>query len=90
MWTYRLIDRRGQVAFFERSSLDGEHFHYEVCILRTNPEKAWPDGRVTEAHESLPPPEKWGSEAWTFSEASHKEPRRAARERLEMLALCRL
>jgi hypothetical protein len=66
---FKLLKRQGQVALFEKSNPDHPTkpiaVLYEVVILKTVPEKRWPDGRVTPAHESMPSPEEWGLYGWS-------------------------
>lgn len=64
---FKLVKREGQVALFEKSNPDhlSQTVLYEVVILKTVPEKRWPDGRTTPVHESMPSPEEWGVYGWS-------------------------
>ena len=66
-YKFKVIDRHGQVCLLKKwnpNHIHGQEF-YEVVILRTVPEKSWPDGRVTIAHEAMPSPEEWGVYGWS-------------------------
>lgn len=67
-WTFRQVDRLGQVAVYERRKPGTRH--WEVVRLRRYPafEKG---GKEFPAGESYPGNERWGSDGWTFmSEAA--------------------
>lgn len=66
-FTFTLLKRQGQVALFEKTKPEWQSKRklYEVVILQQCPEKRWPDGRTTPAHEKLPKPEEWGVLAWS-------------------------
>ncbi len=64
---FKLMKREGDVALFEKinpSHKSGTK-HYEVVIIKNVPERTFPNGKVTEAHEAMPSPEEWGSSGWS-------------------------
>ncbi len=64
-WHFSLIKRSGMVAIFQKTKPPNPTPSYEVVILQTRPNKTWPNGQVTPAHESMPKPEDWGTLGWT-------------------------
>ena len=67
-YVFTQIKRTGDVALFEKHNPThppGTLPSYEVVIVQKHPDKAWPDGRVTQAHESMPSPEEWGVLAYS-------------------------
>jgi len=65
---YRLLKREGDVALLEQSKPNWSKPAYEVVIVQKHRAKTWPDGRVIEAREAMPPDEAWGEAGWTYSD----------------------
>jgi hypothetical protein len=64
-----LLARVDSVCLVERTSTHPDSCgsaHYEVIVVQVEPERRWPDGRVTPAHECYPKPTLWGSAGWTY------------------------
>ncbi len=77
-YIFTQLKRVGDVALFEKRNPAhpvGAFPSYEVVIVQHRPKTTWPGGRVTEACETMPSPEKWGMCAWspaTLEDANQK------------------
>ena len=65
---WRLLKRAGDVALLEQSKPNWSKPAYAVVIVQKHRAKTWPDGRVSEAREAMPPDEAWGTLGWTYSD----------------------
>ena len=65
-WTLNQIDRVGDLAIYAKTFPGGLIHSYEVIKVRKESEKAFPNGRVTPAHEAYPSSESWGEDGWTY------------------------
>lgn len=63
---FKLLQRSGLVCLFQKSRSPKHPIFYEVVIVEPRPSKTFPNGVTTEAHESMPSPEKWGTSAWSL------------------------
>jgi len=63
------------VALLEQSKPNWSKPAYEVVIVQKHRAKTWPDGRVIEAREAMPPDEAWGTLGWTYSDLPPAEAR---------------
>lgn len=72
---YRLLNRVGDVALFEKSKPHHRRPCYDLVIVQKRKEKHWPDGRVTPAREAMPKWEQWGDAGWSFSGFQEAEAR---------------
>lgn len=59
------IKREGDVALFEKRKPGWLKPKYEVVIVQKCPERTWPNGLTTPAHEIMPSPEEWGTLGWS-------------------------
>lgn len=68
-YSFKLIQRMGKICLFAKRKSDWSQDCeiYEVVRLQDTPKTTFPDGRVMEAHESLPRPEKWGTDGWSYA-----------------------
>ena len=64
---WRLLKRTGDVALLEQSKPNWSKPAYAVVIVQRHKAKTWPDGRVIEAREAMPPDEAWGEAGWIYS-----------------------
>ena len=71
---FKQLQRSEKYALYERAKPDGSQNHFEVIVIQWRKAVTWPDGRVTKTHEGFPIPEDWGTLAWSFSAASHRDP----------------
>jgi len=65
---FKQLKRVGDVALFEKHNPDhppGTALSYEVVIVQKVPDKTFPNGITTPAHESMPSPEEWGTSGWS-------------------------
>lgn len=62
-------------CLFEKSRGGSGPKTYEVVILRSMPDKTFPNGETTPAHEAMPSPEMWGTSAWSKAilEEAHRK-----------------
>jgi hypothetical protein len=65
---WRLLKRTGDVALLEQSKPNWSRPAYAVVLVQKHKAKTWPDGRVIEAREAMPPDEAWGDAGWTYSD----------------------
>ena len=65
---WRLLKRPGDVALLEQSKPNWSKPAYAVVIVQRHKAKTWPDARVIEAREAMPPDEAWGELGWTYSD----------------------
>jgi len=65
-YQFRLIDRVGDFGLFRKTK--GEAVEsFEVVKIQKCKAHTWPDGRTTEARESMPCSEQWGTYGWTHN-----------------------
>lgn len=66
---FKMLKRQQNVAIFEKNkpSTNPKGKFYEVIVVQQCPSKTWPDGRVTEAHETMPSAEKWGVLGYSYA-----------------------
>jgi hypothetical protein len=64
-WHFTILKRNPFVALLEKTKPPNPTPSYEIVIIRKVPQKTFPNGIVTPAHESLPRPEDWGTSGWT-------------------------
>jgi hypothetical protein len=83
-FSFSQIKRSPYVAIYLKSK--DSHSHYEVVEIQSLPPKIWPDGSISPLREAFPPPESWGSKAWTFSQNSHSNPLAAAQTKFTELS----
>jgi hypothetical protein len=65
-----LLERDGMVCLVERTSThphSAGSVHWEVVVLRANPERVGPDGKVWPAGERYPGANDWGERGWTYT-----------------------
>lgn len=63
---FKLLKREKDICLFEKTyKTGGTAKHYEVVYISKTPKRSFPDGRVVDAHETMPSPEKWGTDAWS-------------------------
>lgn len=66
-FAFRLIQRAGDVALFEKRKPSHSRESFEVVIVQQHPaEKIC--GREYPAREAMPPSEAWGTSGWTYTE----------------------
>jgi len=53
------------VALFSKQKRGHKLTSYEVVIVQKRPERTFPNGRVSTAHEAMPSDEAWGTYGWT-------------------------
>ena len=64
---FHQLKRSGKVALYSRISAGGKLIiGYEVIRIKDVPEKRWPNGKVTVAHEGYPGDEEFGHKGWYF------------------------
>lgn len=84
---FRLMERVGVVALFEKTMENVSRKWWEVCIIQTDQDREI-GGTLIPAHERMPGSEKWGSLGWTlttFEKAKAKFDEKTA-EQLEVLS----
>jgi hypothetical protein len=64
-FTHELVERIGDVCLVHRHK-GGRQSHFEVVRLLHAPEKTFPNGHVTPAHEAYPSSEHWGLYGFTY------------------------
>jgi hypothetical protein len=74
--TYKLVERRENVAIYEGRG------GFEVWIIDVRGAEVL-NGRKYPAREVPPSSESWGSYGWTYTPASHTDPLRYAKARME-------
>ena len=62
---YTQIERDGDMAIFSQTHKLGQVTRYEVVRIRVQPERAWPDGRITPEREAYPGSSTWGRDGFT-------------------------
>lgn len=63
---FELIKRVGSLAVFKKKKPSHSRSSFEVVRLNRHKDHQWPDGKVSPAHEAMPPSEQWGRRGWTF------------------------
>jgi len=66
-FAFRLIQRTGDVALFEKRKPAHSRESFEVVIIQKHPAETI-CGREYPARESMPPSEAWGTSGWTHTE----------------------
>jgi hypothetical protein len=79
--TYHQVERVGKIAIYEGPKTGV----FQVIVIQTKPRGVCPSGAVVPWREVYPVAEQWGTYAWTFTSASHREPLAAARDRVKAL-----
>lgn len=69
-WRYKLVQRNAVAAIYSQSMHPDlpsgtEAAAYEVFVVKRLPDVTFPNGKTTPAHEAVPNPSQWGSQAWT-------------------------
>jgi hypothetical protein len=69
-YRFRLVQRQGRIALFKKQFKSGEGWRgFEVVRLVESPARAFTvEGRAveTEARETMPSPENWGTDGFSF------------------------
>lgn len=66
-WTYRLIDRDGDVALLEKTKPNVTNPSYEAVVVQHKP--AWTvAGNEIPAKEAVPSDAQWGSQGWSYND----------------------
>lgn len=80
----RLVERKGNAAIYRQ--IGGPDTYLEVIRIRAVPQTVWPNGAITPAREVYPASERFGADAWAYSDQSDKVGAlAAARARLAQL-----
>lgn len=70
-WSFKQIAREGNMAAYVKRKPNAEgtgHIEsFEVIKVVRFPDRTWPNGQTTPAHEGFPAPETWGQQAWTLT-----------------------
>jgi hypothetical protein len=66
-FTFRQIERNGDVALFEKGKPTHTRSSFEVVIVQKHPAKTFPSGKYYEARESMPRSEDWGVRGWDYT-----------------------
>lgn len=64
-FTFRQLERSGQVAVFEKRKRPGRSSSYEVVRIRRLPARSM-FGVDYPASEAMPVSERWGTDGWTY------------------------
>jgi hypothetical protein len=65
-FTFRLIQRAGDIVLFSKSKPTHPRETFEVVVLQQHPARVI-FGKAYPARESFPPPESWGSAGWSLT-----------------------
>lgn len=64
-YTFTQVSREGSLAIYRQQHQEADVTRYEVVRIREEPEKVWPDGRVTPYREAYPGSTVWGKDGFT-------------------------
>jgi hypothetical protein len=60
------LERQGAIAIYQQQHKEHPKvIRYEVIRIRIQPERIWPDGRVTPEREAYPGSSVWGKDGFT-------------------------
>lgn len=85
-WSFRQVARKEHAAIYRRERQEcAGVWDFEVVVVRRHDGHIWPNGNFTPPGETYPSSEQWGSLAWTFSSATHRNPAEAAKAKFDSL-----